>query len=287
MGFGFLYARIWWQRNKDKSWSNSTNQRIMTFLEVAVLFVILETQAFVLFLMPWVKGFFNKKDSRILRKLMWWFENWTYVGHGLRDTLLSTLKYITFWVLVLATKFGFSYFFLIRPMISGSKSLITRLDINYKTYIVINLSSIPVILAYLTDLQFWFSICCSFAGAIVGVLAHLGEIQNMRQLKLNFQFFAYAVLSNLTPKEQLLSWGGEVMSSQEAKRSWLLRWGLVRSDQKRLHSELQWARFALIWNEIIMILREEDIISDKEVEILYFPQNAWNISDSISLHPTL
>ena len=36
-------------------------------------------------------------------------------------------------------------------------------------------------------------------------------------------------------------------------------------------------RFALIWNEIIITFREEDLISDREVELLELPPNYWNI----------
>ena len=36
-------------------------------------------------------------------------------------------------------------------------------------------------------------------------------------------------------------------------------------------------RFALIWNEIIQTFREEDIISDNEVELLELPPVVWKI----------
>ena len=36
-------------------------------------------------------------------------------------------------------------------------------------------------------------------------------------------------------------------------------------------------RFALIWNEIIITFREEDILSDRELELLELPPNCWKI----------
>lgn len=36
-------------------------------------------------------------------------------------------------------------------------------------------------------------------------------------------------------------------------------------------------KFASIWNEIVTTFREEDIISDQEVELLQLPLNSWEI----------
>jgi callose synthase len=36
-------------------------------------------------------------------------------------------------------------------------------------------------------------------------------------------------------------------------------------------------RFALVWNEIISKFQEEDIVSDREVELLELPPKLWNV----------
>ena len=129
---------------------------------------------------------------------------------------------------------------------------------------------LPVVLIYLMDIQIWYSIYSSFAGAIVGLLEHLGEIRNMQQLKLRFQFFASAIQFNLMPEEQLLNTRGTLKSRfKDAIRRLKLRYGLGRPYRKLESNQIEANKFALIWNEIILSFREEDIISDKEFELLY------------------
>ncbi|KAL6141288.1 hypothetical protein ACLB2K_059578 [Fragaria x ananassa] len=71
---------------------------------------------------------------------------------------------------------------------------------------------LPVVLIYLMDMQIWYSIYSSFWGALVGLLAHLGEIRNIQQLRLRFQFFASAIQFNLMPEEQMLNARGTLRS---------------------------------------------------------------------------
>ncbi|GJM93097.1 hypothetical protein PR202_ga09623 [Eleusine coracana subsp. coracana] len=56
-----------------------------------------------------------------------------------------------------------------------------------------------------------------------------------------------------------------------------LRYGFGRPYKKIEGNEVEAKRFALIWNEIIQTFREEDIISDKEVELLELPPVMWKI----------
>nr|POF10427.1 callose synthase 12 [Quercus suber] len=283
--FGVFYGRIWTQRNRDRRWSAEANRRFVTFLEVALVFILPELLAVVLFVIPWIRNFLEETNLKIFYMLTWWFQGWTFVGRGLREGLVDNIKYTLFWILVLATKFLFSYFLQVKPMIAPTKALLDLKDVQYEWYQLFNNSNrlavgllwIPVVLIYLMDIQIWYSIYSSFVGAGVGLFQHLGEIRNIEQLRLRFQFFASAIQFNLMPEEQLLNARGMRNRFKDAIHRLKLRYGLGRPYRKLESSQVEAKRFALIWNEIILTFREEDIISDREQELLELPPNSWNV----------
>lgn len=284
--FGVLYARIWTQKNRDRAGSRETDKRLFHFLYASLAFLLPEVLALVLFIFPWVRNFLEETNWRIFYALSWWFQSKNFVGRGLREGLVDNIKYSLFWVMVLATKAAFSYFLQIKPMIKPTKLLLDLKDVEYEWHeyfkdsnrFAVGLLWAPVVLIYLMDIQIWYSIYSSLVGAIVGLFAHLGEIRNMQQLKLRFQFFASAIQFNLMPEEQLLNARGTLKSKlNDAIHRLKLRYGFGAPYKKLESNQVEANKFALIWNEIIMIFREEDIISDREVELLELPQNSWNV----------
>ncbi|XP_008229065.1 PREDICTED: callose synthase 12 [Prunus mume] len=284
--FGVFYGRIWTQRNQDRQWSSEANKRVVNFLLVAAVFILPELLALVLFILPWVRNFLENTNWKIFYILSWWFQSRTFVGRGLREGLVDNIKYTLFWIFVLATKFFFSYFMQIKPMIGPSKALVKMKDVNYEWHqffgnsnkFAVGLLWLPIVLIYLMDLQIFYAIYSSLVGAGVGLFAHLGEIRNIGQLRLRFQFFASAIQFNLMPEEQLLNARGTLRSKfNDAIHRLKLRYGLGRPYKKLESNQVEATKFALIWNEIILIFREEDIISDCELELLELPQNSWNV----------
>ncbi|KAJ6975820.1 callose synthase 12 [Populus alba] len=291
--FGAFYGRIWSQRNsdlrrspRDLSWSSEADKKVVTFLEVALVFVAPEILALALFILPWIRNFLENTDWRIFRMLTWWFQSSSFIGRGLREGLVDNIKYTLFWAMVLATKFAFSYFMQIKPMVKPSKQMLKLKDVNYEWHeffdhsnrFSVGLLWLPVVLIYLMDLQIWYAIYSSFVGAGVGLFQHLGEIRNIQQLRLRFQFFASAIQFNLMPEEQLLNARGTFKSKfRDAIHRLKLRYGFGHPYKKLESNQVEANKFALIWNEIIIIFREEDIISDKELELMELPQNSWNV----------
>ncbi|KAJ9177022.1 hypothetical protein P3X46_012277, partial [Hevea brasiliensis] len=263
--FGVFYGRIWSQKNSDGRWSDEARRRIVNFLEVALVFVLPELLALALFIIPRIRNFLENSNWRIFYLLSWWFQSRSFVGRGLREWLFDNIKYTLFWVLVLATKFSFSYFLQIKPMIKPSRQLVDLKNVTYEWHeffknsnrFAVGLLWLPMVLIYLMDLQIWYSIYSSFVGAAVGLFAHLGEIRNIQQLKLRFQFFGSAIQFNLMPEEKLLNARGTLkIKFKDAIYRLKLRYGLGRPYTK---------------------LEEEDIISDQELELLELPQNSWNV----------
>lgn len=284
--FIVLYVRMWDQRWRDRRWSFAANTRVLNYLEAAAVFVIPQVLALVLFIVPWIWNFLEKTNWRILYALTWWFQTRIFVGRGVREGLVDNIKYTTFWVCLLAAKFSFSYFLQIKPMVRPTKTLVGLHDIRRNWFefmphterIAVILLWLPVVLIYLMDIQIWYAVFSSLTGALIGLFSHLGEIRSVEQLCLRFQFFASAMQFNLMPEEHLDAVHGGLRSKlYDAINRLKLRYGFGRPYRKIEANEVEAKRFALIWNEIIQTFREEDIISDKEVELLELPPVVWKI----------
>ncbi|XP_023743612.2 callose synthase 12 [Lactuca sativa] len=285
--FVVFYVKIWNQKNNDRRWSAAANRNVVTFLEVAFVFITPELLSLALFVLPWIRNFLENTNWRIFYIITWWFQSRSFVGRGLREGLVDNIKYSLFWIFVLSTKFIFSYFLQIQPMIQPTKDLLDLQDVTYEWHqffgnsnrFAVGLLWLPVILIYLMDLQIWYSIYSSIVGMAVGLFNHLGEIRNIQQLRLRFQFFASAMQFNLMPQEQMLTSRGSLKTKfKDAVHRLKLRYGFGRPFKKLDSNQIEAHKFALVWNEIISTFREEDIISDHEVELLELPQNSWNVS---------
>ncbi|CAL9780103.1 unnamed protein product [Musa acuminata subsp. burmannicoides] len=286
VAFSVLYSQIWEQRNRDRRWSQAANQQLVNFLEAAAVFILPELLAIILFILPWLRNFLEKTNWRIFYMLTWWFQSRIFIGRGLREGLLDNLKYAIFWIALLSAKFSFSYFLQIKPMVAPTKAMLELRNIEYEWHEFFSRTNrfgvvilwLPVILIYLMDIQIWYSIFSSFVGALVGLFSHLGEIRDVQQLRLRFQFFASAMKFNLMPEEQPTEEHDSLRSKfRDAVNRLKLRYGLGRPYKKIESNEVGPSRFALIWNEIIQTFREEDILSDREVELLELPPYTWKI----------
>ncbi|KAI5448016.1 hypothetical protein KIW84_015452 [Lathyrus oleraceus] len=284
--FGVFYGLIWIEKGSSRNWSDKADQRIITFLKIVFCFLVPEMLACVLFIIPCLRNFIEESDWGIIYLWTWWFHTRIFVGRGVRQGLLDNVKYTIFWVGVLASKFSFSYFLQFKPLVAPTKALLKLRGINYKWHeffnntnrVAVVLLWLPVVLIYFMDLQIWYSIISAGVGGTIGLFSHLGEIRNISQLRLRFQFFASAMQFNLMPEEKLLSQQATLLRKlRDAIHRLKLRYGLGKPFTKIESSQVDATRFALIWNEIIITFREEDIISDRELELLELPPNCWKI----------
>lgn len=287
--FVVLYTRMWNERNSVGSWSGKATTAFIQFLEAAAVFILPEVLALTMFALPWIRNLVEKSEWRLFHVLTWWFQARWFVGRGLREGVWDNLKYTCFWLLVLLTKFSFSYFLQVRPLVDPTKELLDLSDVQYSwhefwkgsnRFSVVVLWA-PVILIYFMDTQIWYTVFSSFVGALVGLFAHLGEIRNLPQLKLRFPFFASAVFFNLMPEESLLqvkTWGNWSATIKDVWHRVKLRYGFGTTYKKLESNSLEAGKFAFVWNTIMQIFRDEDILSDKELELLEIPAPAWNIS---------
>ncbi|OWM91036.1 hypothetical protein CDL15_Pgr023369 [Punica granatum] len=273
---GWLYIQIWSKKREDGSWFPEADRREKEFLKAACPFLLLKLLAFSLSFMPRISNFLIKK-CRIYGLLT----NRSYVGRGLREGLFGYAKYSVFWVIILSAKFSFSYFLQIQPMIKPTKELWNLNVVSYRlpevftdrSVLIIGLLWFPVVLIYLMDLQIWYTISTFMVGVAVGIFSRLGVIQNIGQLRCRFDEFAWEVMHkfNFMPKESM-------PHEMENHQRFIMR-NKVTSEIMKLKSDHVMVRkFSLLWNEIVGAFREEDVISDYEVELLMFPLNYWNVS---------
>lgn len=284
--FSVFYARIWSEKNRAQRWSNAANTQLLVFLKTVLVFVFPELLALLLFVLPWIRNFIEVVNFPPLYLVTWWFHTRIFVGRGTREGLFTNIKYTFFWVLVLASKFSFSYFLQIKPLVAPTRALL-KLKGSYNWHEFFNSTNrvavvfvwLPVVVIYLMDLQIWYSIFTAIFGASIGLFSHLGEIRNTGQLRLRFQFFAGAMQFNLMPEEVLLTEPVMTLVNKlkDAVKRVKLRYGLGQPYKKIESSQIEAIRFALIWNEIILSMREEDLISDEELELLELPQITWGI----------
>ncbi|KAE8775882.1 Callose synthase 12 [Hordeum vulgare] len=166
----------------------------------------------VLFVFPYLRKAVDKTNWRVCYALTWWLRSRIYVGRGLRGSTLGNVRYSAFWILVLAVKFSFSYFLQIRPLVAPTKEIYGLSTAAYASWhdlfrrhnnpFTVLLLWFPVVLIYLMDIQIWYVIFSSLAGAWLGLFLHLGEIRDMQQLRLRFHFFASVMSFNIMPEEE-------------------------------------------------------------------------------------
>ncbi|KAL3696578.1 hypothetical protein R1sor_010654 [Riccia sorocarpa] len=292
--FSVYYSRMWGQRDADGSWSTEALNRLYLYLGFCAVFVAPEVLALLLFIIPYIRNFVETRDWRIFSLLTWWFQSHIFVGRGLRESVWDNIKYSLFWLVVLAAKFSFSYFLQVLPLVKPTRATLELRGVNYRWHEFIRSGGrtatlclwAPVMIIYFMDMQIWYSVFSALVGAFVGLLAHLGEIRDLSQLKARFHIFPLAVQFNLMPEDTFLNqrpnaWRGKIHNWWAATKNFLsrlkLRYGVVKNQQVEPKT-MESGRFRHIWNEIILIFREEDIISDRELELLSMPSAVWNIS---------
>ncbi|XP_078177288.1 glucan synthase-like 4 isoform X2 [Carex rostrata] len=212
------------------------------------------------FLVPAVVSYIETSNSRICKILSWWFQPRLYVGRGMQEGQVSVLKYTIFWVILLSSKFLFSFYFEIKPLVGPTK-LIMKLNVNQYDWhelfphVKRNLGAIlatwaPIILVYFMDTQIWYSIYCTVFGGMYGIVHHLGEIRTMGMVRSRFHTLPSVFNFSLVPRS----------SPKEKKTS--LRTFL----EKKIFKDSKVER-----HDIISSFRSEDLISNREMDLMTMP----------------
>ncbi|KAG4971669.1 hypothetical protein AAZX31_13G243800 [Glycine max] len=239
-----------------------------SYMVAAAIYLTTNAVEVLLFFVPAVAKYIEVSNYKICKVLSWWTQPRIYVGRGMQEDQVSVFKYTLFWILVLSCKFVFSYSFEIKPLIAPTRQI---MKIGVKKYewhelfpkVKSNAGAIvavwsPVVIVYFMDTQIWYSVFCTIIGGLYGVLHHLGEIRTLGMLRSKFDSLPSAFNVCLIPP-----------SSKRGKKK---RKGLLSNIFQKLPDEKNaTAKFVVVWNQIVNHLRLEDLISNREMDLMMMP----------------
>ncbi|XP_057461314.1 putative callose synthase 8 [Actinidia eriantha] len=238
---------------------------------VAVAFYLMTNAVhMVLFLVPAVGRYIETSNCRMCTIFSLWTQPRLYVGRGMQESQVSLLKYTLFWVLLLLSKFSFSYNFEIKPLIGPTRQIMKIGVKNYDWHelfpkVKSNAGAIaaiwaPIILVYFMDTQIWYSVFCSIFGGVYGILHHLGEIRTLGMLRSRFQSLPSAFNICLVPTP---SRNDKDKKRKHFFKQWFQK--VSKNEKKNIF------KFVVVWNQIINSFREEDLISNREMDLMKIP----------------
>ncbi|KAL6200723.1 hypothetical protein ACLB2K_030504 [Fragaria x ananassa] len=269
-----------------KGWFGNNSNSPSLFILAVVIYLSPNMLAGVLFLFPFIRRFLERSNYRIVMLMMWWSQPRLYVGRGMHEGTFSLFKYTMFWVLLIVTKLAFSYYIEIKPLVGPTKAIMKVRITTFQWHeffpraknnigVVIALWA-PIILVYFMDTQIWYAIYSTIFGGIYGAFRRLGEIRTLGMLRSRFESLPGAFNARLIPVDK----------SEPKKKG--LKATLSRTfGQVEGSKEKQAARFAQLWNKIISSFREEDLINNREMDLLLVPYWADRDLDLIQWPPFL
>ncbi|KAG9447571.1 hypothetical protein H6P81_013699 [Aristolochia fimbriata] len=242
---------------------NWENRSLFSF--AIALYMLPNILAAFLFLFPLLRRHMERSNWRIVVLFMWWAQPKLFIGRGMHENIISLFKYTFFWTLLLISKLAFSYYVEILPLIGPTKVIMTLSISNYEWHeffprskynigVIISIWA-PIILVYFMDAQIWYAIFSTIYGGINGAFRRLGEIRTLGMLRSRFESVPIAFTERLVP-----------LSGDEPKKN--------QSEDERKNI----AKFSQVWNEFISSVREEDLISNEEMDLLLVPYASGDIS---------
>ncbi|GLT76571.1 hypothetical protein SLA2020_482240 [Shorea laevis] len=249
----------------------SLNSSTIFRLYVIVIGIYGGLQFFVSFLMriPTCHRLTNQCDRwSLMHFINWMRQERYYVGRGMYERTTDFMKYMLFWLVVLGVKFVFAYFLQIKPLAGPTKIIVDMNDLTYSwhdfvskhNHNALTVASLwaPVVAMYLLDIYLFYTIISAIWGFLLGARDRLGEIRSLEAVHKLFEEFPGAFMNTLhIPLPDRTS---QSSSSQVVEKN-----------------KVDAACFSPFWNEIIKNLREEDYITDSEMDLLLMPKNKRNL----------
>ncbi|CAG7878192.1 hypothetical protein BRARA_E03232 [Brassica rapa] len=260
----FLYVKAF---QED---SNPNSNSVMFKFYVILIAIYGGVQFFLSILMrfPTCHNIANKCDRwPVIRFFKWMRQERHYVGRGMYEKTSDFIKYLLFWVVVLSAKFSFAYFLQIKPLVGPTRMIVKQDNIQYSwhdlvsrnNYNALTVASLwaPVVAIYLLDIHIFYTLVSAFLGFLLGARDRLGEIRSLEAIHKQFEEFPGAFMRAL-----------HVPITNRTSDP---------SHQAADKNKVDAAHFAPFWNQIIKCLREEDYITDFEMDLLLMPKNSGRL----------
>ncbi|QCE14943.1 callose synthase [Vigna unguiculata] len=263
----YLYLKVLQERNSRNS-DNSFYFRI--YLLVLGVYAALQLCFALLLKFPACHKLSEMSDQSFFQFFKWIYQERYYVGRGLYEGISDYCRYVAFWLVVLACKFTFAYFLQIKPLVEPTNIIVDLPSLTYSWHDFISKNNnnaftivslwAPVVAIYLMDILIFYTVMSAIVGGVIGARARLGEIRSIEMVHKRFESFPGAFVKNLvSPQIKRIPLSGQ--STQDSQ------------DMNKAYA----AMFAPFWNEIIKSLREEDFISNREMDLLSIPSNAGSL----------
>lgn len=260
----YVYMKVLEERNKN------TSDSFYFRIYVLVLGVYAGLRLVFAFLLkfPACHRLSEMSDQSFLQFFKWIYQERYFVGRGLVEKTTDYISYVFFWLVILVCKFTFAYFLQIKPLVEPTNIIVDLPSLTYSWHDLISKNNnnvftivslwAPVVAIYLMDIHIWYTLLSAIYGAVMGARARLGEIRSIEMVHKRFESFPEAFVKNLvSPQIRRL----DRQSSQASH------------DNNKAYAAI----FSPFWNEIIKCLREEDYISNREMDLLSMPSNAGSL----------
>uniref|UniRef100_M8CWL7 1,3-beta-glucan synthase n=1 Tax=Aegilops tauschii TaxID=37682 RepID=M8CWL7_AEGTA len=226
-----------------KNWFGNGPDQPSLFIIAVVVYLLPDMLAAVLFALPLLRRKLEGSDYKLMRLIMWWSQTRLFVGRGMHESAFSLFMYTMFWVALLLTKFVFSYYVEIKPLVEPTKDIM-KFPINHFRW------------------HEFFPRAKGNIGVVISLWAPVILIRTLGMLRSRFDSIPLAVNDCLVPVE-----------TSDARRKKGLRSNFKNRFKEMTHEDKEKvaARFAQMWNEIVSSFREEDLIDNREKELLLVP----------------
>ncbi|KAH8486791.1 hypothetical protein H0E87_025699 [Populus deltoides] len=262
----YLYVKVLEEKNQQ----NSDSFHFRIYILVLGVYAALRLFLALLVKFPACHALSDMSDQSFFQFFKWIYQERYYVGRGLFEKMSDYCRYVLYWLVIFVCKFTFAYFLQIRPLVKPTNTIraLPSLPYSWHDFIsknnnnVLTIASLwaPVAAIYIMDIHIWYTILSAVVGGVMGARARLGEIRSIEMVHKRFESFPAAFVNNLvSPQARRMLLNGH--ASQEAQ------------DINKAHATL----FAPFWNEIIKSLREEDYISNREMDLLSIPSNTGSL----------
>ncbi|KAJ4712497.1 Callose synthase [Melia azedarach] len=262
----YIYLKVLEEHNQQHSNSNYFRIYILAlgvYAAVRVVFaLLLKCQA--------CHRLSEMSDQSFFQFFKWIYQERYFVGRGLFERFTDYCRYVLYWLVIFICKFTFTYFLQIRPLVKPTRIIVDLPSLKYSWHdffsknnhnalTVVSLWA-PVVSIYLMDIHIWYTLLSAIVGGVMGARARLGEIRSIEMVHKRFESFPEAFVKNLvSPQAKRVPFDRqEAQASPEVKKEYA-------------------AIFSPFWNEIIKSLREEDYISNREMDLLSIPSNTGSL----------
>ncbi|XP_065873962.1 callose synthase 10 [Euphorbia lathyris] len=265
----YVYVKVLDERYQQNSNSNYFRIYILVLGVYAGLRLVLG----LLLKFPACHALSDMSDQSFFQFFKWIYQERYFVGRGLYEKMSDYCRYVIFWLVILACKFTFAYFLQIRPLVQPTNIITGLGSVQYSWHDFISKNNnhaltiaslwAPVLAIYIMDIHIFYTVLSAIVGGIMGARSRLGEIRTLEMVHKRFESFPEAFSKNLV--------------SPQAKRMTFSRQAPQAPEESQDLNKEYAALFAPFWNEIIKSLREEDYISNREMDLLSVPSNTGSL----------